>query len=329
MKKFIITSACTLVLSLIGAFGSNQNTFNFNHLLNTTSSTNAVERYASSDTLQGLTSDNKTNVTAPVTEATNIENNVVTPDNGVYATATKPATGVLSATINYMPKNAQVIIYKKVNLSKCNSIKDVVATLQKQGYRNITKNNIYKIKSLKNILALIKANNVIGKVTTTPTSTPTTPAPTSTPTTSTTPSPTTAPTPTMSPVSNNTGINSYAGEVLRLINIERAKAGLSALTTNSTITSAANKRAQETKQSFSHTRPNGTGFSTVLTEYGITFRAAGENIAYGQKTPQEVVTAWMNSPGHRANILNTSFNKIGIGVYQSNGVIYWTQEFTN
>ena len=113
------------------------------------------------------------------------------------------------------------------------------------------------------------------------------------------------------------------------MNQERAKAGLSALTTHSALTNAANKRAKETQQSFSHTRPNGTNFNTVLKEFNISYRAAGENIAYGQKTPQEVVTGWMNSPGHRANILKADFGKIGIGVYKSNGVIYWSQLFTN
>ena len=145
------------------------------------------------------------------------------------------------------------------------------------------------------------------------------------------PAPTTAPVPTTKPSTstNTSGISNYANQVLQLVNQERANAGLSALTTNATITSAANKRAQETAQSFSHTRPNGSSFSTVLKEYGVPFRAAGENIAYGQKTPQEVVTGWMNSPGHRANILKSSFGKIGIGVYQTNGVIYWTQVFTD
>jgi len=128
---------------------------------------------------------------------------------------------------------------------------------------------------------------------------------------------------------NSSDVSSYANQVLKLVNQERAKAGLSALTTNSTITAAANKRAKETVQSFSHIRPDGTSFSSVLKEYSISYRAAGENIAYGQKTPQEVVTAWMNSPGHRANIMNTNFGKLGVGVYKSNGVIYWSQLFTN
>lgn len=135
--------------------------------------------------------------------------------------------------------------------------------------------------------------------------------------------------PTTGNKTTTTGISNYANEVIKLVNQERAKAGLSALSTNATLTSAANKRAEETVVSFSHTRPNGTQFSTVFKEYGVSYRAAGENIAYGQKTPQEVVTGWMNSPGHRANILNGNFGKIGVGVHQNNGVIYWVQLFTN
>jgi uncharacterized protein YkwD len=121
----------------------------------------------------------------------------------------------------------------------------------------------------------------------------------------------------------------YTSEVLRLVNIERSKAGLSALTTYATIEKAAFTRAKEIKQSFSHTRPNGSSPFTALAEVGITYRAAGENIAYGQRTPSEVVNAWMNSPGHRANIMSANFSKIGVGCYIVNNTVYWTQLFTN
>jgi uncharacterized protein YkwD len=124
-------------------------------------------------------------------------------------------------------------------------------------------------------------------------------------------------------------LSNYADQVLKLVNQERAKAGLPALTTNKTLQAAANKRAQEIVQSFSHTRPNGSSPFTVLKEYGISYQSAGENIAYGQKTPEAVMNAWMNSSGHRANILKNGFGKVGIGVYKVNGVLYWTQLFTN
>ena len=91
---------------------------------------------------------------------------------------------------------------------------------------------------------------------------------------------------------------------------------------------AAQVRAAETVQSFSHTRPNGSSFSTALTEAGVSYTRSGENIAYGQSTPQQVVQAWMNSSGHRANILNESFTTIGVGYTVSGGTAYWAQLFT-
>lgn len=122
----------------------------------------------------------------------------------------------------------------------------------------------------------------------------------------------------------------YTKEVLRLVNVERAKEGLSALTTNTTLEKAAYIRSQEIKESFSHTRPNGTSFSSILKEMSISYQATGENIAYGQRTPEAVVNAWMNSSGHRANIMSSKYNKLGVGCYiDSNNVVYWTQVFTN
>ncbi|HIT91005.1 MAG TPA: hypothetical protein IAC41_11395 [Candidatus Merdenecus merdavium] len=121
----------------------------------------------------------------------------------------------------------------------------------------------------------------------------------------------------------------FAEQVVKLVNEERSKRGLSPLTLDRNIEAAALVRAKETETSFSHTRPNGSSFSTALKEQGITYMGAGENIAYGQRTPEEVMEGWMNSDGHRANILNASFTKIGVGYYQnSNGTNYWTQLFT-
>lgn len=122
--------------------------------------------------------------------------------------------------------------------------------------------------------------------------------------------------------------SSYAAQVIDLVNQERAKEGLAALQYDATLENAANTRAKETEVSFSHTRPDGTSFSTVLQENGISYHGAGENIAYGQQTPEEVMTGWMNSPGHRANIMNKDFTKIGVGFYENNGVKYWDQLFT-
>lgn len=118
-------------------------------------------------------------------------------------------------------------------------------------------------------------------------------------------------------------------QVLSLVNAERKKEGLSPLTWNDQVAKAASVRATEIQTSFSHTRPNGSNFATVLRENGVTYRGAGENIAWGQKTPEQVVNAWMNSPGHRANIMNKNFTGIGVGYVQNaSGTPYWVQLFT-
>ncbi len=123
--------------------------------------------------------------------------------------------------------------------------------------------------------------------------------------------------------------DTLAEQVVKLVNEERAKRGLSPLTIEKSIESAALVRAKETEVSFSHTRPDGSSFSSALKEQGVSYKGAGENIAWGQKSPEAVMQAWMNSDGHRANILNAKFTKIGVGYYQnSQGTNYWTQLFT-
>lgn len=128
--------------------------------------------------------------------------------------------------------------------------------------------------------------------------------------------------------SEDTSVHAYAKKVVELVNVERAKEGLAPLTMDLTVTNAANVRATEIQKSFSHTRPDGTKFSTVLKENGVNYSGAGENIAYGQKTPEQVVQGWMNSAGHRANIMNKSYKNIGVGYQLNNGTAYWVQLFT-
>lgn len=121
--------------------------------------------------------------------------------------------------------------------------------------------------------------------------------------------------------------SAYEDEVIRLVNIERQSYGLSPLSKNAAAVSAARIRAKEITLSFSHTRPNGTSCFTAAGEVGLTYRTAGENIAYGYPSPKQVVTGWMNSDGHRKNILSASFSGIGVGCYSKGGVIYWSQFF--
>ena len=383
MKKYAITSICTLVLSLLGAFGLNQNSVNSNA---NSIATDTVENVQYIDENQSLQNDNQkkaaklnadTKEAAVDNEATaeqakvNANDNMKEADSNIQKTNSglqnasndiqktknnKQSTNSNAQNTNSNIKNVnndkqtklQVtpvasldsekctvqngqIYIGSVNISDCKNVDDVVARLKSQGYANITADSIKNNKSLQDVLKYINKStgNTAGQ-----SGGANTPAPAKNPanTPATTPSKTPAANKPSKPAATapaNSGINSYASEVLRLVNVERAKAGLPALTTNATLTAAADKRAQETKQSFSHTRPDGRSAFTVLAEYGISYRAAGENIAYGQKTAQEVVNGWMNSPGHRANILNSSFGKVGIGVFESNGVIYWTQLFTD
>ena len=120
---------------------------------------------------------------------------------------------------------------------------------------------------------------------------------------------------------------SYESEVIRLVNEVRRENGLKALTANWELSRVARYKSQDmlNKGYFSHTSPTyGTPFQ-MIKAFGLSFRTAGENIARGYSTPQAVVNGWMNSSGHRANILNTSYTQIGVGyVAQGN---YWTQMF--
>lgn len=124
----------------------------------------------------------------------------------------------------------------------------------------------------------------------------------------------------------------YKAQVVAIMNQERANAGVGGISQNASLDAVAQIRAQEIAQSFSHTRPNGSSCFTVLNENGIVYSTAGENIAAGYGDPASVMSGWMNSEGHRANILNGSFGQVGIGYYtdpNSGYGTYWVQIFTN
>ena len=122
-------------------------------------------------------------------------------------------------------------------------------------------------------------------------------------------------------------VSSYESEVVRLVNEHRVKNGLSKLTEDWELSRVARYKSQDMKDNkyFSHTSPvYGSPFE-MMKAFGISYRSAGENIAKGQSTPQAVVNAWMNSSGHRANILNSSYTTIGVGYVKDGN--YWTQMF--
>lgn len=135
---------------------------------------------------------------------------------------------------------------------------------------------------------------------------------------------TTAPTPTEQVTST---LSAYEQKVVDLTNQERAKNGLAALKVDAALSKMAREKSRDMSANgyFSHTSPTYGSPFDMMKQYGITYRAAGENIAMGQRSHEEVVNAWMNSEGHRKNILNPNFTHIGVGhIAQGN---YWTQEF--
>ncbi len=348
MKKIFIASVCTLGLTLLGAIGNYQNA-------QAISDEFSVDRFTT-DIEQNVTNNNNASSlfrakTMSIAQSSNSETN-----------KNKEVKVVSTVEPNRVYKNVDLSNCKSqedvIKTLKENGVKGITASNinEIKGLENIL---AYINKYCKNNTEVTPTKAPVSNDTPTPTKAPVsndTPTPTKAPVSNDTPTPTKAPvsndtpTPTKVPVSNDTGtptkppvsndtptptkaptsdLSSYADQVLKLVNEERAKEGLPALTTNKTLQSAANKRAQEIVQTFSHTRPNGTSCFTVLDEFGISYRSAGENIAYGQKTPEAVMNAWMNSSGHRANILKAGFGKVGIGVYKVNGVLYWTQVFTN
>ena len=129
---------------------------------------------------------------------------------------------------------------------------------------------------------------------------------------------------------NNASNNTFATEVLRLTNAERARQGLPPLSgANAGLNAAAQRRAQELVQHFdaNHTRPDGRAWHTVFDEFPVgTWYFIGENIARGQANPSAVMQSWMNSSGHRANIMG-NFTHMGVGVFNSGGTYHWVQLF--
>ncbi|MCP8971284.1 CAP domain-containing protein [Ectobacillus ponti] len=128
-------------------------------------------------------------------------------------------------------------------------------------------------------------------------------------------------------VSTSSQLNAYEQKVVSLTNAERAKAGLRPLQVDTKLSQVARAKSQDmaSHNYFSHTSPTYGSPFDMMKQFGVTYSYAGENIAMGQRTPEEVMTAWMNSAGHRANILNKSYTHIGVGYVSGKNV--WTQEF--
>ena len=118
---------------------------------------------------------------------------------------------------------------------------------------------------------------------------------------------------------------------IEIANQARRENGLTDLSYDGVLSSLAGTRAAEAAQSFSHTRPDGRNCFTILDDNAVVYMTCGENIAAGQQTEEEVMNAWLNSPGHRANILNGAFHKVGLGFYDAGDAYgrYWVTIFTD
>lgn len=181
---------------------------------------------------------------------------------------------------------------------------------------NLNELNSYLQKYFANLGIKFNTNTTTTTVTQQPTETTTQPA--QQPTASTEPSQTTQTT---------SALSAYEQKVVDLTNQERAKNGIAALKVDTALSKVAREKSLDMSKNgyFSHTSPTYGSPFDMMKQFGISYQYAGENIAMGQRTPEEVVQAWMNSEGHRKNILSANFNYIGVGYVESGN--YWTQMF--
>ncbi|MDT0405691.1 CAP domain-containing protein [Streptomyces edwardsiae] len=149
------------------------------------------------------------------------------------------------------------------------------------------------------------------------------PKPKPTPTTA-APKPTTA---APGPTATAPAPSGAVAQVVELVNAERGKVGCSPVKVNSTLTKAAQDHSEDMAATgtMSHSGSDGSSPGDRITRAGYAWSTYGENVAYGYSTPEQVMDGWMNSPGHKANILNCAFKEIGVGLAQPGG--YWTQDF--
>jgi uncharacterized YkwD family protein len=191
---------------------------------------------------------------------------------------------------------------------------------------NLNELNSYLQKYFANLGINFNTNTT----TTTETQQPTQPTAQTQQPTETTTQPTQQPTTTTEPTQTTqttSALSAYEQKVVDLTNQERAKNGLATLKVDTALSKVAREKSLDMSKNgyFSHTSPTYGSPFDMMKQFGISYQYAGENIAMGQRTPEEVVQAWMNSEGHRKNILSANFNYIGVGYVESGN--YWTQMF--
>jgi len=241
------------------------------------------------------------------------------------------ATGAFAAKADETAASPVSVVYK-INLQDANAAQNALNQLTSQYGIDLSKlfggSNINLGQWLQQQPGNWNPGTGITPAPTKPT-TPVKPTPSPQPTKPTpTPTQPTQPTP---PANGNNGGNvaqsEFATQVVKLVNAERAKGGLSALTSDALLTRVATDKAKDMydKNYFDHQSPTYGSPFDMMRAYGVQYSYAGENIAKGQRSPEEVMTAWMNSEGHRQNIMNPNFKKIGVAYYNGE----WVQEFTS
>lgn len=254
-------------------------------------------------------------------------------------TDTKPQTETTTTTKNTSSKDTTTTTTKKSSATTTTTKSST--TTKKTTTIGTTTKATTTVGTTTKATTTTKKTTTTAKTTTTTkkTTTTTKKATTTTTTTKKTTTTTTKKTTTTTTTTTSSGVklpydattNAFINEVLRLTNEFRAENGVEPLELDLDLTAVAMVRADEITELFSHTRPDGTSWSTAFDEGGFTLGGncggRAENIAYGYSSAAAVVEAWKNSSGHRANMLKSSFNVIGIGFVNDGGVYYWTQEF--
>jgi len=337
--KLLALIAAILMTGTTGAFAQSVNTDAAPSKASTvTSTTEALPATPVSSSLPTASSQKSVNSTVTSTAPTSSNSAV----NSSAATSTCPKTTVSGQTVK---KNTDVTVnnncFSAINCLNGLNIKIDSDSLSKLNCfyginfktGTCTNNSAKTNRNCNNSKTTTSCTNSSKPANSSSSSKPTPPSSSSKPTTSTSSAPASSSSQgntSSTPAQSNGSYSAFQNQVLQLVNKERAANGLKALTVNNELNKTATLKSEDMAKLnyFDHTSPTYGSPFDMMKKYGITYRTAGENIAMGQATPEQVMQGWMNSPGHRANILNSSYTQIGVGIAKNAKNQYiWTQQF--
>ncbi len=345
-KKIVISSIAACAL-LVSAFAFNSNASLLDKITSDMSNNPAQTTEIAGKAVSANSLEASTGVTSDAAAEKKQSNEAAKPSYTAKVASAKSEAEKLCDTAkseaekpSNSSKNQDIPPVKAAN-TKTNNIEVKNQTNNQQTTTNNIKTLLDKILSQNPSASCVKQPVVIKtpSVTTKPTTGTSKPQTTTKPAAGTNNSTTTKP---AAGTSNSTGTanpasptttgeySAFQTRVLELVNAERAKAGLNSLKMNTELSKVATLKSQDMAKNnyFDHNSPTYGSPFDMMKKFGISYRTAGENIAMGQTTPEQVMNGWMNSSGHRANILKASFTEIGIGIAKnSSGRLYWTQQF--